>query len=121
MFELIKKWNDRNQTKVVDKWYAMSTLFKVWNDDEKARWQSMSKHGKTHFVIKYGVIGWGGWCFFCVTAGVLYLDGTYEASPTRIVLCNALAFALGGALFGHFVWEGTTKSYKREISKPDDR
>ncbi len=76
------------------------------------KWETMKSQGKTAFVVKYGVIGWGiptaiGWC--AVTAWKESVSTLYGTVPFALI-----AFPAGGILFGMLMWRFNDWMYSRK-------
>lgn len=70
---------------------------------EKARqfWQKTKAKGKKSFVLRHGVLGWGGFMFIAMTAQQLIRK---PADYPFVIVLNLLIWPIGGYLFGNWMW-----------------
>ncbi|WP_345240600.1 hypothetical protein [Pontibacillus salipaludis] len=76
----------------------------------KEKWSKIREKGRTHYILYYGVLGWGlstGLLFFLLGEGMEH-KLTFEDYFTRgwaLELAIAIgSFLLGGLLFGYTMW-----------------
>lgn len=83
-------------------------------EKQKRRRAAMIKRGRSHFVWRYGVLGWGlstaiAWAVFME----LWQSGLEHFSAARLAIYLAVAlllFPVGGYLWGRCMWKWTTAS-----------
>lgn len=78
------------------------------SSDWMAKWEKDRAGGATRYVLRVGVLGFGG----AMLAINLFLRPTTNFTVAT-VLVRALAFALGGFLFGAFVWLMNESKYQK--------
>jgi hypothetical protein len=88
-------------------------LFPQWRDGERERWEEMSRHGKTRFLVRNGVIFWGGWCILIALAPLTLLDFHGNAVPLKIALVGLVLWSASGMFSALLKWESTARSYAR--------
>jgi len=80
------------------------------------KWEKVREKGRKHYIIYYGVLGWGlstGILFF-ILGEILdhglniseYFTGDWISS----LVIGVASFLLGGILFGYFMW-GVNENY----------
>ncbi|MCP3032474.1 hypothetical protein LF817_14195 [Halobacillus sp. A1] len=85
-----------------------------------ARWRKIREKGKKHYIISYGVLGWGipaGFIFF-IFEGIIahgfdiskYFTGDWMSS----FLVGLISCLLGGILYGYLMWGANEKKYHKE-------
>ena len=83
------------------------------SDSEK--WAKISKLGRTQYVLRYGVLGWGvptAILFALIQSYRLGSDGfLFQLIPALII------FPLGGILFGRIMWRVMEKIAKAADSR----
>ena len=85
------------------------------NDKSTEKWARFSELGRSQFVWRYGVLGWG-----LSTAIVFALFQSYTLgwSGFFIHLIPALIlFPLGGILWGRFMWWFLERTHNRTVSE----
>jgi hypothetical protein len=83
-------------------------------------WEISRQQGKGSFILKRGVLGWGGSMF---TLNICYWFLTNHVKPD-IHLVNHLVSALigwplGGFVFGLVIWQGNENRYLRAKERQD--
>ncbi|TDF39686.1 hypothetical protein EYS14_09275 [Alteromonadaceae bacterium M269] len=94
------------------------SIFGTWNKKNIEKWEDIRANGKWKFTLKYGVAIYGGVVFFLMMFGLNSIFN-YESPFTYwfVVAVNILGALLGGWWYGHYMWQGTEKSYNEFISK----
>ena len=89
-------------------------LFPHWRDGERERWEEMSRHGKTRFLVRNGVIFWGAWCVLLAALAPLMLhDVGGNSAPLKVALVGLVLWSASGKLWALLKWESTARSYAR--------
>lgn len=79
------------------------------------KWAKFREQGRSRFVVRYGVLGWG------VSTAILFSlwngfsegwDGFYFKLIPALVL-----FPLGGYLWGRFMWWFLERTHNRTVSE----
>lgn len=85
--------------------YFICSLVSDWTPTEIDRWEAIFRKGKARYLIKHGVLYWGGWLFLVLTAALLYYEkeaGTvitlYDVA--ELVFFNLLACVIAGWVWG---------------------
>lgn len=95
-------------------------LFPQWRDGERERWEEMSRHGKTRFLVRNGVIFWGLWCILIALTPLMFHDFGANTVPLKIALVGLLLWSASGTLWALLKWESTARSYARYFgSQPE--
>jgi hypothetical protein len=82
------------------------------SDSEK--WAKFSKLGRTQYVLRYGVLGWGvsTAILFALIQGYLHgWDGfLFQLIPALIL------FPLGGILWGRYMWKLLERTHAKAVT-----
>ncbi|HLX85152.1 MAG TPA: hypothetical protein VKR59_14725 [Terriglobales bacterium] len=87
------------------RWYC--SKLKPPSETAKQLWQKTKAKGKKSFVLRIGVLGWGGFMFIAMTAQSLIghpfqHQTVYYVSEIAI---NLLIWPLAGYFFGKRMWD----------------
>ena len=75
-----------------------------------AKWEKNRSKGKSHFVWRYGVLGWG-LCMFVVMTVLNYIRHPDSLAQTLII--NAIIWPIGGYVWGVWMWAISERAYKK--------
>jgi hypothetical protein len=84
---------------------------------QRERWRQMKARGKKSFILRVGVIRYGGFMFVVMTTLDLLRDK--PSFPVGVgyyvvfILINLLVWTLGGSAFGLWMW----RSYEKRFSE----
>jgi hypothetical protein len=83
--------------------------------NSQARWSRRRARGRTHFVLTWGLLFWGGLMF--VLMGLVYPIATRgsDALTAQWLMLNAGLWALGGLVFGFATWHFSERAYRQSI------
>ncbi|WP_051255110.1 hypothetical protein [Pontibacillus marinus] len=93
------------------------------NKKNKNKWEKVREKGKKHFIIYYGVFGWG------LSAGVLsfilgevfdhgiMVSRYFTGDWVRELIIWLFSFLLCGILFGYLMWGVNENFYHDEYSQ----
>ena len=88
----------------------MSMLSKLWLDKNfsLAKWEATRVMGRSNYIIRYGVLGWGLWMFFAMTLFFHFQAANYELDCMTFswstVWINAVICSVGGYFMGSGMW-----------------
>ncbi len=97
-----------------------SSLFKPPNSAEREHWQRLLSKGKDNFVLRVGVIGWGGFMFVVMTARTFMHKSPFPRQPIDYIVpvaINLLIWPIAGYCVGLGIW-ASYKSRFSDSSKP---
>lgn len=79
-----------------------------------AKWEKLREKGKWHYVLKYGILGWG------VITAVLFstifslvMGGEGKASFFSVLSLSMVLSPVGGVAWGFFMWNFNEKAYQK--------
>ena len=84
-----------------------SLLFKPPNSAQRERWQRLQSNGKRNFVLRVGVMQFGGFMFVFMTALDLMHNSPFPRQPIDYVVfvaINLLIWSIAGYCFGLGMW-----------------
>ncbi len=92
----------------------MSMLSKLWLGKRLdknfllAKWEATRAMGRTNYIIRYGVLGWGLWMFFPMTLLFHFQAANYDLACMTFswstVCINAVIFSVAGYFMGNGMW-----------------
>lgn len=87
----------------------------LMKENAQALWSRRRARGRTHFVLRWGLLFWGGLMF--VLMGLAFPAATRgsEALTLEWVLFSALLWACGGLVFGFTTWYFSERAYRASI------
>lgn len=95
-------------------------------DEQIARWEKHRAAGRTDFIVRRGVIGWGlPAAVFAVLYKVIQQQG-FVATPhltdelRGAIVLAIIVFPLCGWLFGRWLWTTGEERYRTLIRERDD-
>jgi hypothetical protein len=89
---------------------AMSMLSKLLVDKNfsLAKWEATRAMGRTNYIIRYGVWGWGLSMFFAMTLLFRFQAANYDLACMTFswstVCINAVIFSVAGYFMGSGMW-----------------
>ena len=81
------------------------------------RWGKTRERGKRAFVLRKGVLGWGG--FMYVVMSAFQISG-HPRHWWFILFLAAPLWLGGGALWGALTWWGMERAYARQVQRAGD-
>jgi hypothetical protein len=80
------------------------------------RWERIRKAGRSSYIVKYGVLGWG------IPVAILttlmdWLQGTPVTELAVALAIRLPLFAIGGIAFGAFLWAFQERSRARALAR----
>ncbi len=81
-------------------------------------WQKVKARGKTSYILRTGVIRWGGTMFVVMTA--LDLLRNAPSSCVFDIAINLLIWALGGYFWGLLMWHYWVYRFEKQVSGGGD-
>jgi len=84
-----------------------SSLFGKPNAVQRERWERMKAKGKKSFVLRVGVLQFGGFMFLAMTLLDFMQKPAFPRQPIDYfvqIVIGLLIWPAGGYLFGHFMW-----------------
>ena len=87
------------------RWYC--SKLKQPSEKAKQRWQKTKARGKKSFVLRVGVLGWGGFMFIAMTAQDLIQKPRFQHQTVYHVgevALNLLIWPIAGYFFGKIMW-----------------
>ena len=88
----------------------MSMLNKLWLDKNFSlkKWEAIRTMGRTNYIIRYGVLGWGLWMFVAMSLFFHYQAANYDLACMTFswstVCINAVIFSVAGYFMGSGMW-----------------
>jgi hypothetical protein len=81
-------------------------------------WQKVKAQGKTSYILRMGVIRWGGTMFVVMTA----LDLLRNAPSSYVfdIAINLLIWPLGGYFWGLLMWHYWVYRFEKQVSGGGD-
>jgi hypothetical protein len=90
----------------------------AFKEQQRQAWRRMSQNGKASFVLKRGLLFFGG-VMFLVFAGLnaiaLYATGHMEFLPI-LLMFNAILWSICGLAWGFWVWNKGEKLYSNSTA-----
>ena len=85
-------------------------------EKEFSAWSETRKKGKLKFTLVNGLLAWGVPMFIIMT---FVANDAFDDSGIILsyVLINAVAWTVGGLLFGIATWFYSERKYRKEIDK----
>jgi len=85
------------------------------NDRSRREWEKLRIEGKSHFVIKSGVLRWGLSTAILYTLYLHLLENGWTLSGNIIskAVLAFLLFPIGGYFWGIWVWSWQEKKYRK--------
>ena len=77
------------------------------------RWQTQRSDGRSAYIVKTGVLGYGLAMFIAMT----FFLAPPKVLDARSLLINAVIWAVGGAVFGLATWWISEWRYKRHVQR----
>jgi hypothetical protein len=105
-------------------WRSYCSLFKPPSEAARQRWQKTKARGKKSFVLRFGVLEWGGLMVLVMTTQYLIRKPLF---PRRMidyvveVAINLLIWPIAGYFFGSFMWafyETYFDEHNRQSTQP---
>lgn len=87
---------------------------KPFNAAQSEWWRQVRTRGRKHFIIRIGVIRWGGLMFLAMVAWALLSSVRDRFSITFDVVLNALIWPFAGYWFGVLMWNVNEKRFAQE-------
>jgi hypothetical protein len=84
------------------------------NQKNMDKWGSLRLKGKKHFVIRYGILGWG-LSFAVLSYALQYLTGNVKHFFLDAIIYLILSF-IGGCVWGLIVWNSMERQYRNKLS-----
>ncbi len=102
------------------RWYC--SLLKPPSEKARQRWQKTRARGKKSFVLRVGVLGWGGFMVIAMTAQDLIREPHSHHETiyyVGLVAVNLLIWPIAGYFFGNSMW-GYYETYfgEENIQRP---
>jgi hypothetical protein len=100
------------------RWYC--SRLKPPSDRAKQRWEKTKARGKNSFVLRTGVLGWGGFMFIAITGQDLIRKRHSHHAAIYYVLTvavNLLIWPIAGYFFGKRMW-GFYETYFGDENPP---
>lgn len=96
----------------------MSRLSRRWSEDELERWEEIRSRGRNSFIVRYGILSFGGAVFFILMLFVRWqflTSDNFQPTTFGIVLSIVLLACVGlGYLVGSALWNRFNTSYDRQ-------
>jgi hypothetical protein len=97
----------------------------IQSDDKKSArlfewrqpWEITRQQGKDSFILKHGVLGWGGFMFIVSTC--MYILDNRNKHLVLYLVSALMAWSLGGYLMGWWIWQGNENRYLSEKELQD--
>ncbi len=79
-------------------------------------WSKTRKESKVSYILLNGLLAWGLPMFIAMT---FFVNDAFDESGLILshVVINAVAWTIGGLLFGACTWYFTERKYKKELTK----
>lgn len=74
------------------------------------RWDKLRERGRRDFVLRKGVLGWGGWMYVVMSACQVYW---HPGHLVGILLFGVPLWLGAGALWGVLTWWAMERAYRR--------
>jgi hypothetical protein len=87
------------------RWYC--SLFKPPGDAARERWQKTKARGKKSFILRIGVLGWGGFMALAMTTEYLLRKPLFPRQMSDYIVhaaINLLIWPISGYFFGARMW-----------------
>jgi hypothetical protein len=100
------------------RWYC--SLFKPPSEAKRQRWQKVKAGGKKKFILRVGVLKWGGFMFVVMTALDLLRKSPFPRGVSDYafdVAMNLLVWPLAGYCFGLVMWRFYESSFSNAGSQ----
>jgi hypothetical protein len=78
-------------------------------------WQKVKAQGKKSYILRMGVIRWGGTMFVVMTALDLLRDA--PSSYAFDIAINLLIWPLGGYFWGLLMWHYWVHRFEKQVSR----
>lgn len=88
-------------------WRKITSMFKRPTEAKRERWLRMKAGGKRRFVLRLGVLQWGGLMFLGMTAGDLIRKPPFPRQPIDYIVeiaIGLMVWPFAGLLFGLAMW-----------------
>ncbi len=72
------------------------------NRKQQERWERMRQLGRSRYIWRHGVLGWGVTVAIAWSLSMAWMDG-WDQLPILLPLALVL-FPIGGYFFGAFMW-----------------
>jgi hypothetical protein len=86
---------------------------------QREYWQKVKAQGKRNYILRMGVIRWGGAMFAVMTASDLFRHA--PSSYVFDVAINLLIWPLGGYLWGLLMWDYWVYRFEKQVSSGPDQ
>jgi hypothetical protein len=87
------------------RWYC--SLLKPPSEKAREHWQKTRARGKKSFVLRSGILGWGGFMFMAMTAQELIRERHPHQQMiyyVGIIAPNLVIWPIAGYFFGNSMW-----------------
>ena len=89
-----------------------SSLYKVWTNDEKEKWNKVQKKGVANFILIHGILKWG------LISSIIFIISFNTVSTSKLdILFTAGIWFLASILYGYCIWLGTNASFYENHQK----
>lgn len=81
--------------------------------DQLAKWRETRELGRSHYVQRFWVVGWGQATAVLWACLMAYIEGWHRL-PLFLAL-GLIGFPLGGYLVGRYMWALAERNYRRAV------
>jgi hypothetical protein len=94
-------------------------LFKPPTPAQREHWQKLKAGGMNRFIVRMGVLGWGGAMFVVMTLRDLVRTRPPSSTGHYVldIALNLVIWPLAGYFFGRYLWH----HYNKRFSEPGDQ
>ena len=85
------------------------------NKNAQVLWSRRRARGRTHFVLLWGLLFWGGLMFLFMGLAFPALTRGSDALTAEWLLLSALLWAVGGLAFGFATWHFSERTFRKSI------
>ncbi len=108
----------KNNAMALWRWYC--SLLKPPTDAKRQRWQKVKARGKKNFILRVGVLGWGGFMFVLMTVMFLIRKPPFPRQAIDYIFeiaINLLVWPIAGYFWGTSMW----RFYETYFGEPNQQ